>query len=119
MKNILTFPDRGDPTPDIEGYDRDPGNPRVFRMKWIPCELRVIVTPCKGCVESSRIQYCNYLDKPAEQNECNQCGGKSKPAPESKLMEVIGPVIQEAITHVIGRVIEESLDMNNGVKIIT
>jgi hypothetical protein len=75
MKNTLVFPNRGDPPPDQPGYTRDPGNPYVFHMTWIPCVLRVIVIPCQNCPGQTELKYCDRFDKPAEQNECNTCGG--------------------------------------------
>lgn len=94
MKQILAFPSRGTIPADQPGYTRDPGNPYLFTMTWVPCELRVISSPCKGCPGGIAIQFCNHFDKPVEQNECNSCGGNPrKPQVHEEVLDMASEVL--------------------------
>jgi hypothetical protein len=69
--NVKVFPQRGEPPPDQPGYYRDPGNPYVFRLNWIPCQHRVIKKlPCGGCGTG---HWCDLFDIKVNQHTCNPC----------------------------------------------
>jgi hypothetical protein len=75
MQLIKLFPMRGDPPPDQPGYTRDPGQPFIFRMTWIPCTARKDITLCKACPGSVIDHQCDHFKKQVDQNVCKACGG--------------------------------------------
>lgn len=93
MRLILTFPVRGKPPALLPGYEYDPGNPFVQRMKWLPCSARVGHKLCNGCPGSAINQTCSYYAKEVDQNVCNTCGGVeavTKRESERHELETIG-----------------------------
>ncbi len=65
MRLILGFPHRGNPPPDQEGYDREQGDPFVFRLKWPPCLFH-------GRIDCG-MDWCALMNKPIDQNVCGGC----------------------------------------------
>lgn len=71
MKLILVFPNRGELPPDQPGYTRDPRNPRIFKMTWVPCVHRGLKKlPCGGCGTG---EWCNLFEFYVKQHACNAC----------------------------------------------
>ena len=80
MKLILRFPQRGSPPPDQEGYERDIGNPFVFRLKWIPCNRRELITiaSCTACPKGKVVDHCKQFDTIVTQQACYYCTFEGK-----------------------------------------
>lgn len=65
----ITFPKRGSPPPEIEGYDREVGDPFVFTKKWPSCWFH-------GLTETGR-HICAMYTKLVDQNVCESCSARA------------------------------------------
>lgn len=73
MNRTLMFPRRGDPPPDQPGYLREPGDPFIFHMIWVPCAHRFNNNKCGPCGAGKGSPWCKLIDIPVDQPTCKEC----------------------------------------------
>lgn len=73
----LVFPERGDPPPDQSGYDREAGNPFIFRPAMVPCIFRtrqVLERHCASCKDKPPMTYFGCQKAlPVSPSNCKKC----------------------------------------------
>lgn len=75
----LVYQKKGwEPPPEIEGYERDPGNAWVFRPLYPECETRSRVPQLKRCGSYNVIMLCTNQECPLSQQkvsvrDCQAC----------------------------------------------
>ncbi len=67
-----------EPPPELDGYDRDSGNPWRFIPKWPKCKKRIQTQSMKPCGALSILTVCANGDCPLKQQivsfaQCNAC----------------------------------------------
>lgn len=76
---IVEYAKKGwEPPPDLDGYERDPGNAWRFLPKWTPCKKRIQTVSMKSCGAMSVLTVCANDKCPLKQQQvsfaqCSAC----------------------------------------------
>ena len=67
------FAHKGDPPPDEDGYERDPGDPYILIPKFIECKHRKFSQRILPCGKINQFYYCNEFNMVVLPSICNRC----------------------------------------------
>lgn len=77
---LIQYPKKGiEPPPDIDGYERMPGDPWSFRPLWPVCQARLQNQFLRKCGAIGLITLCTHPDGPKENRQevtfeqCTRC----------------------------------------------
>lgn len=76
----VIYPKKGnEPPPDLDGFERDPGNAWRFKPLWKSCAHRMQNQYLKSCGALGIISFCTHPDGPTDNQRevdydvCSQC----------------------------------------------
>lgn len=92
---VLVYPKKGEPPQEFGNYKRDPKDPYILILEWVPCRHRTVAID-EGCIPCPNKKFCAFckvkLHK-VDQHHCQGCDIPDKlhplePQVEEPLMDL-------------------------------